>query len=229
MSTRCTVRLYDQRKEAEYGPTMLYHHSDGYPDFMLPMLHEYMGAVYEHLKEAGYPYWWDQERVAAVMVLLSVEDYSVPMKPYSTKKLPGSYFYASDNKTSSKDYRPDGGVPVFHPCGALHGDLEYLYDIVLGAEGKYEIYWREYLGNDKWSERHPGDKEATQIIMDRESIYRKALYASTDSPRNYELAEAIADWYVTDPKNRKWALRKCRKGEEIIEKYRNTVTPAKEG
>src|ERR1051325_4043095 len=129
MSTRCHVELWDAWYENQLMPGVfptgtkgklntrlgvrLYHHSDGYPDFMRPKLKRFLPAVYEYLKEAGYPYWWDSERVGAVMILLSMEDYSEPLKPFSTDR-------PNDFKLIDGKYpvtcRHQGGVPAFQPC-----------------------------------------------------------------------------------------------------------------
>jgi len=132
-STRCQVAIYDAFDTKKPG-VLLYHHSDGYPDFMLPLLEKFLHKTYEVLKNAGYPYWWDSERVGAVMIWLSSEDYSEPLLPNSTNRL--------DHYESGKDtpYRPNGGVPVFQPTTIMHDDIEYLYKVYLKEkDGEFEI------------------------------------------------------------------------------------------
>jgi hypothetical protein len=130
MSTRCNIEIYNKCKGESYLGAILYHHSDGYPGFMYHKLERFLKAAYEHLTEAGYPYWWDAERVAATMILLSVEDYREPLKPYSTDR---------PNEYGHKPYRPEGGVPVFQPCIKLHGDIDYIYKVYLLDVGDYKI------------------------------------------------------------------------------------------
>ncbi len=131
MSTRCNIEIYDQN-QTEPG-AILYHHSDGYPDFMLKKLNKFLKESYNVLQRAGYAYWWDSERVASVMIMLSIEDYEVPMLPFSTKRT--DY----DFNQFSKPYRPEKGIPVFQPCVSLHGDIAYVYKVRLLSEGQFNI------------------------------------------------------------------------------------------
>jgi len=130
MSTRCNIEIYD--RDCKKPGVILYHHSDGYPEFMDKKLRSFLKAAYEYLKEAGYGYWWDSERVGAVLIALSIEDYKEPLKPFSTDRV-------SQYKDHKTPHRPDGGVPVFQPCLELHGDIEYVYKVTLGEEGKFGI------------------------------------------------------------------------------------------
>jgi hypothetical protein len=119
MSTRANIELYDgweedrgQRKVILWTKgAVLYHHCDGYPSWMGPELERILQAVKRELDKAGFPYWWDSERVGALMVKLSADD---------------SEFYK--------------GVPHFKPCLELHGDIEYLWRVFLGPkDGEYDI------------------------------------------------------------------------------------------
>jgi hypothetical protein len=136
MSTRCHIELHDKYNDAEQIGVRLYHHSDGYPSFMGEKLNKFLPAAYEFLKEAGHPYWWDSERVGAVLIALSMEDYYEPLKPFSTDRANG---YTPGNRGV---HRPDGGVPVFQPCLEEHDDVVYIYKVVLDSEteGKYQIF-----------------------------------------------------------------------------------------
>jgi hypothetical protein len=152
MSTRSTVRIFDQwdeelmAKGEEVTPILLYHHSDGYPTFMARKVHRFMKKAYTYLKHAGFPYWWDTERVAAVLIALSLDDYEKPIDPAdSTKKFRGSFLGTRKRHAVYEEYRPKGGVPEFVPCAALHGDLEYVYDVYLSREqGKYRVEVRRF-------------------------------------------------------------------------------------
>lgn len=132
MSTRCNVRIYDRYQTGPQGDTeerlgvVLYHHHDGYPTFMHGKLKRFLDQAYFYLKDAGYPYWWDSERVGAVLIALSIEDYELPIKPFTTVR-------ARDNA------RPYNGVPTFQPCVNLHGDIEYVWNVVLWGEKSYAI------------------------------------------------------------------------------------------
>jgi hypothetical protein len=133
MSTRCNVEIYDGFNRESPG-AMLYHHSDGYPSFMAGKLDRFLKAAYEYLTDSGYSYWWDSERVAAVLIALSIEDYTNPLKPFSTDRV-NRY----DTQNPSKEYRTDGGVPVFQPCLRLHGDIEYVWRVYLTGSGEFTV------------------------------------------------------------------------------------------
>lgn len=140
----------------------LYHHSDGYPSFMRKKLKTFLTRTYEFLKEAGYPYWWDSERVGATLILLSAEDYYEPLIPFSTDR-DTRYVSGSD-----KPYRPDGGVPVFQPCHEEHSDVEYVWKVVLGPEqGKFKISHKHVI----WSDEKK--KLVTYTQAERKKLYAR--------------------------------------------------------
>jgi hypothetical protein len=130
MSTRCNIEIYDQYYPSTPG-ARLYHHSDGYPSFMEKKLTDFLTAIAE---TKNYRFNWDSEAVAAMMIVLSIEDYEKPHKPYSTDRLD-----AYDLNQPKKPYRPNGGMPVFQPCIENHGDIDYLYKVTLLADNKFEI------------------------------------------------------------------------------------------
>ena len=147
MSTRCSIEIIDtwtdeDGKTRENDPVLLYHHSDGYPSFMGPYLERMLKEAYQYLKDAGYSYWWDSERVSATMIVLSMMAYGIPERPKYTK-------IAADLKRVANAPRGEyvspkyfnGGVPYFQPCGGHHGDIEYIWRITLdGANnGEFEI------------------------------------------------------------------------------------------
>jgi hypothetical protein len=152
------VEIYDNYDEQDKPGAMLYHHSDGYPDFMGQKLTDFLDGTYERLEKAGYPYWWDSERVAAMLVLLSAEDYDEAKDPGSK----GTPFFGRRFK-SFDDYkkeRPNYGVPVFQPAMVTHGDVEYIWKVHLhNKNGKFdikcceagngdEVEWKQYLRNN---------------------------------------------------------------------------------
>ena len=117
MSTRANVEFYTYYEDAKstgkkpYKGALLYHHSDGYPEWMGGRLIKALEDAKNQLAQAGHSYWWDSERVSAIIV-------------------------AQD--ANSSEYRK--GVPAFQPCSELHGDIEYLWRIYLGpTDGAYEI------------------------------------------------------------------------------------------
>ena len=119
MSTRANIELYDAWDEQNEiagrinwrKGGVLYHHCDGYPAWMGPELERKLKKAKEELVEAGHPYWWDSERVGALIVKLSGDEGEL--------------------------YK---NVPAFQPCLDLHRDIDYLWRIYLGpGNGKYVI------------------------------------------------------------------------------------------
>lgn len=130
MSTRCNIELYDGSPDVneENGQpyVMLYHHSDGYPDFMEGKLQRFLDKSFDILRDAGYDYWWDAERVGALMIMLSATNYKNPEPPLKF------------------NIGTDDLVPEFQPCLRHHGDIEYLWKVYLHDEpGKYTIQYEE--------------------------------------------------------------------------------------
>ena len=82
MSTRANIELYDAwGGESDVGRWMhwkkgavLYHHCDGYPAWMGPELQRKLKEAKKELDKAGFPYWWDSERVGALIVKLSADE-----------------------------------------------------------------------------------------------------------------------------------------------------------
>lgn len=121
MSTRANIEFwtyYQNPKNGGYHKPvkdgLLYHHGDGYPEWMGPRLIKALEDAKKALIKAGYPYWWDAERVSAVIVSQDA-------------RLPQNVEY-------------HGGIPSFQPCLKLHGDIEYLWRVYLGPkDGQYRI------------------------------------------------------------------------------------------
>ena len=70
-----------------------------------------MKEAKKELDKAGFPYWWDSERVGALIVKLSADESEIHKS-----------------------------VPAFQPCLDLHGDIDYVWRVFLGPkDGEYEI------------------------------------------------------------------------------------------
>jgi hypothetical protein len=81
---------------------------------------------------------WYSEDVAALLVMFSIEDYDLPLMPFSTNR-PNKWDTGTKYDPSQK-YRANSGIPRFVPGVELHGDIEYLWKIKLGPDNfKYKI------------------------------------------------------------------------------------------
>lgn len=117
MSTRCNIGLY---YENDVNPgCLLYHHYDGYPEFMVNKLTRFLNKTIKILSERGVSYWFDPERVGALLVMLSVNNYTDPEMP--TKE----------------------DVPYFQPCTEKHGDIDYYYEVRLYSDLTFKISYEE--------------------------------------------------------------------------------------
>lgn len=130
MSTRCNVEIYDHYEGSK--PVILYHHSDGYPSCQIPKLHAFLKNAYARLKKLGYPYWWDSERVAAMLILLSADSYTEPTLLTEER--------FAERAGDGWKHDAAQGYPVYQPCASLHGDIEYIYRVKLGGgSGNFTI------------------------------------------------------------------------------------------
>jgi hypothetical protein len=76
MSTRCNVTLYDRCESGWREGPILYHHSDGYPEAMVPKLEGLLRRAMTTLRKSGFGV--DSEKVAALIVVDSVRPDEVP-------------------------------------------------------------------------------------------------------------------------------------------------------
>ena len=131
MSTRCMVEIRDSLNKG----VLLYHHTDGYPGFQLPKLVKFLEEARDFLDRSGHPYWWDEERVAAILVLLSARSYREP-KLLSEEDCVAfrRAGFAAHVRFDDPVYLPDNGVPVYQPAAEYQGDLEYLYEVNLAGD-----------------------------------------------------------------------------------------------
>ena len=74
MSTRCNVILHNRHHQEK---AILYHHCDGDPDNMLPKLNGLLSQAGRSLEERGFST-TDPEKVAAMLVALSVDEAGIP-------------------------------------------------------------------------------------------------------------------------------------------------------
>ena len=108
MSTRAHIELIDRHDHSDRRcnslVVRLYHHFDGYPRWMGPELKCKVGEARRILEELRNPFWWDAERVGALLVALS---------------------------TNQEGYGP---MPTFQPTCVWHADTDYLWCVYLGPD-----------------------------------------------------------------------------------------------
>lgn len=135
MSTRCVVEIVDT--DGDF-PVRLYHHQNGYPSFMLLKIEKFVVGSYEYLGGIGIPEWSnDPSQVAAMWVVLSMQDYENPIVPCVHTLL------------QDKNKRLDEKSPRFRPIIDIPVDIEFLYKIFLLGQGDVdiEVYKTKYSEN----------------------------------------------------------------------------------
>lgn len=118
MSTRCHVAIYESESaaKADNHHALLYKHSDGYPDGVLPILEPFL-KQFKEVRGMG-----DTEYLSAWTLHALMED--------SVKHSIETRKWLIENKMSV-DTMPENGMQGvgFSICSGLHGDIEYLYKI----------------------------------------------------------------------------------------------------
>lgn len=130
MSTRCNILIHDPEVEGSPDlPVILYHHQDSMSDRFLPKLHRLLKDAHEFLKQADRDCWWNSERLAAIMILLSAD---------ASRHAAFAGLLPTDPE--DVDTAPEAAVPTLLPCAAVHRDIEYIYDVWLSpVSGCYRI------------------------------------------------------------------------------------------
>lgn len=115
MSTRCNVII----KDAYSTEIMFYRHSDGYPSGVAPTLGEFLRLVKTNrLRD-------NAEQSAGWLILLGYEEYSEGAYGNDLAKMRGN-----TEGTNMSGWK----VGAYEPSAGIHGDIEYLYEIDLGAK-----------------------------------------------------------------------------------------------
>jgi hypothetical protein len=98
-------------------------------------LKSFLKSTYEALKENRTPHWWDPERVAAVMIKNSADNYT-----------------GWDKSKAGLEECDREIVPCYQPCGHIQSDIQYLYRVILDRrkQGKATIqsYSVEKISSD---------------------------------------------------------------------------------
>jgi len=115
MATRCNILVVDK---LDRKPIILYKHYDGYPAGIIP----YIVETLKYLKKYAYnqPHWWHYADVVAGMLI--AVDWDVTKEYYEILK----HYWDGNTKV---DIRPADGI---------YEDIEFLYIIDVGEEGKGE-------------------------------------------------------------------------------------------
>lgn len=146
MSTRCMVRVTSSGLPWEEIPQYLYHHCDGYPEYILPLLERAFNAGMELIKGRyarfnGTPDFWEMGRAGKVAGLICATD------PLQFEPFPES------NLRASKADAP------------YQSDLEYVYAVHIVNKNDHEIRWfitvYEPKNNKFWDD--PSQKNLKQV------------------------------------------------------------------
>ena len=128
MSTKWQIEFVGEGQAAR-REALLYHHTDGYPEFAMKKIRAFLAGAAERVTQPPC-LWWDSERVAACFVAASIGAYEAPSFDPNLKVGGGRKGQGNGSGI---------GIPDFQPCVELHGDIEYLYRICLGAPGQAKI------------------------------------------------------------------------------------------
>ena len=175
MSTRCMVQFHYDNNE-KHG-ALLYHHSDGYPDYQLLKIVEFLKETYNRLSLFGYAYWWDPERVAAMFVLLSAGSYDKPnLVTQEVFDMSGEQMRQKHLAEGYKDMQEQ--YPVYQPALNYHGDIEFLYRVYLipaGQKPDQAPLWKvEVCSANCWDEE---DEFEVLFSVDQNSDIKQAVEA----------------------------------------------------
>lgn len=114
MGTRCNILVVDKFDRK----IVLYKHWDGYPEGILP----YIVRTLEYLKKYAYNqiHWWHYADVVAGMLI--AVDWDITKEYYEILK----HYWDGNTKVDIR------------PVDEIYGDIEFLYVVDVGEEGKGE-------------------------------------------------------------------------------------------
>ena len=164
MSTRAMVEFYDGTPSNSFGPyVLLYHHSDGYPEFLYSDIDRRLNHAKKYVTESPC-FWWDATRVDGMFVAWSVGKYSEPdLNPDNAT------FYAFEAQMAKEKGRKpvrNGkgyGVPAYLPYLSYAGDIEYLYRVYIWGVGNYEVHCFQTIG--LWWENTPEVPASDEYLL----------------------------------------------------------------
>jgi hypothetical protein len=189
MGTRCQICLHNRNRDepidkafeklpAERTPgVILYHHSDGMPNFQIPKLFRFLWESFARYTALGYG-WFDAEKIGGMMIFLSAAEYD---KPGLFGKLEAEEHAATEKKREeyrknpAVEYVPQKyrGYPEYIPTAALHGDIAFLYDVFLTG-GDFTII----ASRVEWPD--DDDKPAVLVEIGRVNSDAKDIQAEAD-------------------------------------------------
>lgn len=144
MSTRCQIGIYKKRLESWAGvdncETLLYKHSDGYPEGVLPILEPMLKAfeIRRGLSDTGY--------LGAWVLYALMDEHVQSMKDWAKER-------RDKEGAVSDDHIPEDGRNClgFEICNrhGIHGDIEYFYAV---SPSGLDVYKRVTEAHDvrKW-------------------------------------------------------------------------------
>jgi hypothetical protein len=131
MSTRCQVQFFHEGTKLTDAPAaMVYHHSDGYPSYIVPLL-RYLESVLTTPQGNGLGTRQDDPEYAAA------EFVSQFRLPHDRKFEANPVDFDALNKERNAGlpeglYRSQGNIYISQH---LHGDIEFLYKIICKSGG----------------------------------------------------------------------------------------------
>ena len=140
MSTRSTTKFGQDAPTGQKPEAIVYRHSDGYPDAMIPALEDFFDTVEKETKDWRYN---DATYLASKWLVWLAREFSTPFEKDSET---GEYGYNLDSpKRGSLDFLSVGIVQE-DP-----GDIEYSYWLDCSTGKRPNIYVRaEYGDRSVW-------------------------------------------------------------------------------
>lgn len=139
MSTRCQIGVYESKdQELSKWSVLLYKHSDGYPDNILPLLIKYMKQFYAtdsvSLEDKNYV---DASYLSAWLIWFLIEEHRDIMRDYHSQY--------EDHKL----YKFDPTVDFLgHGISDdIQGDIEYYYALYPNRIEVYDTHFEDEMGN----------------------------------------------------------------------------------
>ena len=123
MSTRCQIAFYEEEpKELSKPKVLLYRHSDGYPEGVVPDIKPFLE-------------WWEREGRG----IRDIEYVSARLLQYLCNKYDGHSEELRKENNWGKEEKGFTGETGYGICKDFHRDIEYLYVVYPSVLKVYEV------------------------------------------------------------------------------------------